>query len=155
MTRRLGPYRLTGVATPMAVWALHFVVVYSLVGLGCEHGWHLQRVSGLSLLGWTLLLATLVALGAIAWLGKRAWRGWNGAGDLSPHNASENGVPQNGASRIHPARHAPAPHDPPSAADALHRRQRFLSMATALLAMLAFIAVVFAAVPMFMLPSCT
>ena len=74
MTRVIGPDRLTGMAAPMAVWVLHFVLVYSLAGLGCEEGWHLQRMAGLSLLKWALLVSTLAALGVVASLGARAWR---------------------------------------------------------------------------------
>src|SRR5690606_8626704 len=36
--------RLTGIISPMIVWALYFAVVYSLTGIGCEQGWHRERV---------------------------------------------------------------------------------------------------------------
>ncbi|MDH5824797.1 hypothetical protein QFW77_17650 [Luteimonas sp. RD2P54] len=77
--RRLGPLRLTGMAAPMAVWALHFVVVYSLQGLACAEGWQRNRVAGVEAASWWLLLMTLLALAAIAWLGLRAWRAWRTA----------------------------------------------------------------------------
>lgn len=73
-------YPLIAVAVPMAVWALHFVVVYSLVGLGCERGVLLQPLARLPLLSWVLVLVTLAALAVIAWLGWRAWRRWNALG---------------------------------------------------------------------------
>lgn len=140
MMRRIGPFRLVGMAAPMAVWALHFVLVYSLVGLGCEEGWHLRRIAGLgvptpSLLTWSLLLATVTSLGVIAWLGARAWRGW----------------------RSLPVAGEPAASEPAAAesADALQRRHRFMSLATTIMALLAAIAVVFTTTPVFMLPSCT
>lgn len=120
--RRTPHYPLVAVAMPMAVWALHFVTVYSLVGLGCERGVLLQRFALLPLLTWVLVLVTLAALGAIAWLGWRAWRRWSTLdGEQAP--------------RMQP-------------------RERFMRLATALLAMLAFIAVVFTATPVFMLPPC-
>lgn len=72
--RGIGPYRLAGMAAPMTVWALHFVLVYSLAGLGCEEGWHLRHAAGLSLLKWSLLLSTVFALALVGWLGMRAWR---------------------------------------------------------------------------------
>jgi hypothetical protein len=64
-----------GSISSLVVWAAHFAVVYSLVGVGCERGW--QRVSfpgtnGLSVL---LLAVTLPALVLIAWIG---WCGWRG-----------------------------------------------------------------------------
>lgn len=78
---RLTPhYPLVAVAIPMAVWALHFVVVYSLVGLGCERAILLQRFAALPLLTWLLALVTVTALALIAWLGWRAWRRWHALG---------------------------------------------------------------------------
>lgn len=127
-TRRLSPhYPLVAVAMPMAVWALHFVVVYSLVGLGCERDVLLQRFVTLPLLTWVLLMVSLAALILIAWLGWRAWRIWNAL----DANRSIAGT----APRVQP-------------------RERFMRLATALLAMLAFIAVVFTATPILMLQPC-
>ncbi len=126
--RRLTPhYPLVAVPLPMAVWALHFVVVYSLAGLGCEREALLQRLATLPLLTWVMLLATVAALVLIAWLGWRAWRSWQALG-AAPQGA------------------APLPHAQP--------RERFMRLATALLALLAFIAVVFTATPILMLPPC-
>ncbi|MDQ3268851.1 MAG: tellurite resistance TerB family protein [Pseudomonadota bacterium] len=124
MSRRLtSHYPLTAVAVPMAVWAVHFVVVYSLVGLGCERGVLLQTVAMLPLLSWVLVLVTLAALATIAWLGWRAWRRWS----------------------------APGPEQAPR----VQPRERFMRLVTAMLAVLAFVAVVFTATPIFMLPPCT
>lgn len=122
MTRSIGPFRLVGMAAPMSIWALHFVLVYSLAGLGCEEGWHLRRTWGLSHLTWTLLVSTVAALGLIARLGWRARRSLRAAAEP---------------------------------ADAVQRRHRFMGRATAILAVLGAIAVVFTATPVFMLPSCT
>src|SRR5690606_38175493 len=55
-------------AAPMAVWALHFVVLYSLQGLTCGEGWS-QRGASLA-----MVALTAPALAAIAWLGLRARR---------------------------------------------------------------------------------
>ena len=70
----LSPWRLTGIAAPMAVWALHLVLVYSLQGVTC--GGHLPnpRVAGLEALTWWLLLLTAAAFAALAWTGVRAWQ---------------------------------------------------------------------------------
>lgn len=126
--RRLTPhYPLVAVALPMAVWALHFVVVYSLVGLGCEREILLQRFATLPLLIWVLLLVTVAALVLIAWLGWRAWRRWHALG-AAPQGAG------------------PLPRAQP--------RERFMRLATALLALLAFIAVAFTATPILMLLPC-
>lgn len=71
-----GPYRLTGIAAPLAVWALHFVLVYAMQGLACAQGWQRAPWAGREAVFWWLLLATLAAAVAIACLGLRAWRGW-------------------------------------------------------------------------------
>lgn len=129
MTRWAGPYRLTLVAAPMAVWALHFVLVYSLAGLGCEHGWHLRNMVAANPLTWSLILATVVALGLLAGIGWHAWRSWRVQRDRSEDGDGDGD-------------------------GTLARRQRFMSLATAVLALLAAIAVSMTAIPVFMLPPC-
>lgn len=81
----LRPDRLLGMALPMGLWALHFVFVYSLAGLGCEHDWHRQRFAGVNVLSLGLILATIVALVPIVLLGLRAWRlHQSSLGDVDP-----------------------------------------------------------------------
>lgn len=77
----LAPHRLTGIAAPMAVWALHFVAVYAMQGLACAQDWQRAPLAGREAVFWWLLLATLVALGVIAALGLRAWRALRRPGD--------------------------------------------------------------------------
>ncbi len=82
----LAPGRLTGMALPMALWALHFVVVYGLVGLGCEHGWQSRTLAGGNLLSVLLVALTVLVLVPVVALGLRARRAWrrhaaNQAGD--------------------------------------------------------------------------
>lgn len=79
MSGPLSPYRLTGIAAPMAVWALHLVVVYSLQGVTCAEGLDRVRFAGGEALTWWLAGLTVVALVALAWLGLRARRGWRDA----------------------------------------------------------------------------
>ncbi|MGY1528917.1 hypothetical protein [Luteimonas sp. A649] len=79
MKEPLSPYRLTGIAAPMAVWALHLVAVYSLQGVTCAEGLDHVRFAGMEALAWWLCGMTLVTLAALAWLGLRAWRGWRDA----------------------------------------------------------------------------
>ncbi len=68
MTRSRRPRRLLWIASPFAVWALHFVLVYSIQGLVCARGWPLAAA-------WAGIAAvTLPAFAAVAWLGLRAWR---------------------------------------------------------------------------------
>ncbi|AKC85430.1 hypothetical protein [Pseudoxanthomonas suwonensis] len=110
----LAPWRLTGMAAPMAVWALHFVLVYSVQGLACAEGWNQPGAR------WTMLGSTVLALLAIAWLGLRA-------------------------------RRAAAAADAP---DAAVRRRRFTALATALLSLLAAVAVLFTTVPILLLSPC-
>lgn len=74
MSPRLPPWRLVGMVAPMAAWALHFTLVYSLAGLACAEGWPANRLLGVRLLTWVLLASTAVTFALITWLGLRAWR---------------------------------------------------------------------------------
>lgn len=75
----LSPYRLTGIATPMAVWALHLVVVYSLQGVTCAESLGRARVAGMEPLAWWVVALTVAAFAVLAWLGRRAWQAWMAA----------------------------------------------------------------------------
>ena len=70
----LSPYRLTGLAAPMAVWALHLVAVYSLQGVTCGEELANRRIAGLETLTWWVLAMTAAAFAARAWMGLRALR---------------------------------------------------------------------------------
>lgn len=62
------PHRLVGVISGMIVWAVWFVVVYGLTGVGCDAGWNTSLL---------MLASTVVALALIArcaWIGFAAWR---------------------------------------------------------------------------------
>ena len=68
MTRSRRPRRLLWIASPFAIWALHFVLVYSIQGLVCARGWAVAAA-------WAgMALVTLPAFVAVAWLGLRARR---------------------------------------------------------------------------------
>lgn len=84
----LSPYRLLGIAAPMAVWALHLVVLYSLQGLACAEGWNRARLAGLEPLTWCALVLGLAAFAALARLGLHAWRGWHAAHADRAHPAA-------------------------------------------------------------------
>lgn len=151
MLARIGPWRLTGMAAPLAIWAAHFVAVYSLQGLACGEGWQRQRVGGAEMVSWWLLLATLLALAAIAWLGLRALRGRRlaHAGMQGPDpalaaagTALVPASPRAGGGAAEPAARSRA------------RRRRFTATLTALVALLSFVAVVFTALPVLLLPPC-
>ena len=131
MLERIGPWRLTGMALPLAVWAVHFLAVYIMQGLACGEDWQRERVAGLELVSWWLLLATLVALALIAWQGVRALR----CRKLAKFE-------------VRAARGVESP--VASAA----RRRHFMSMLTALVALVAFIATSFTALPVLLLPPC-
>lgn len=77
-------YRLTVMAAPMAIWALHFVVVYSLTGLACGRGWYRSIVGGQPIATWVLIAVTLLAWAVLAWLGWSAWRSRKQADTGSP-----------------------------------------------------------------------
>ena len=62
------PKRLSWIASPFAVWGLHFVAVYSIQGLVCGRGWPASAA-------WLGIgLCTLPAFAAVAWLGLHARR---------------------------------------------------------------------------------
>ena len=117
------PWTLTLVATPMVVWALHLVVVYSLEGLACARGWPLARIAGMSQFNWLLVVVTVPALAAVAWLMSRGWRD---------------------------AREPDGSRGTPAA-----RRQRLLAWVAMALAVVSAVAIIFATLPVFMLPPCT
>lgn len=123
MTAWHDPRRLTGMAAPLTMWALHFVVVYSLQGVACAEGLFRRALAGQPLVFWLWLLLTGVALAGIAWLGLRAWR---------CHRKTT----------------------PSDAAAAGQREARFASRLTLLVSAMAFVAVVFTVIPVFMLPVC-
>lgn len=75
----LSPYRLVGIGAPMAVWAAHLVVIYSLQGLACAEGFNRTRYAGLEPLTWCALALAAAAFASLAWLGLRALRGWRAA----------------------------------------------------------------------------
>lgn len=62
------PRRLSWIALPLLPWALHFVAIYSLQGLVCARGW--SQPAGMG----GMVVLTLMAFAAIAWIGVRAWR---------------------------------------------------------------------------------
>lgn len=62
------PRRLSWIASPFIVWALHFVAVYSIQGLACARGWPMAGA-------WLGMgLATVPAFAAVAWIGLHARR---------------------------------------------------------------------------------
>jgi len=124
MSDALSPWRLTGIAAPMAVWALHLVAVYSLQGVACAEGWDRIRFAGLEALTWWLLALTLAALMALAWLGLRAWRGWQAACSGTEHPPRQTA------------------------------RRRFSAAVTGALSAMAAVAVCFTTIPVLLLPGC-
>lgn len=134
----LSPHRLTGMAAPMLLWALHFVLVYSLQGISCVEGWQHLRLGGLAAVTWWLLGLTLAILLAQVALGMRALRAWRTARRARSLDAREAGdAPRHG--------HACAP---------AARHRRFTAAATAALALLAVVATCFTAIPILLLPTC-
>lgn len=75
----VSPYRLIGIAAPMAVWAVHLVVIYSLQGVTCAEGLGRTEYAGLAPLTWWALALAAAAFALLAWLGLRALRGWRAA----------------------------------------------------------------------------
>lgn len=115
---------LTGMAAPLAVWALHFIVVYAIQAIACRQGWHALRWAGRDAIVWCLLLLTLAAMLTTAWLGWRAWR-----------------------QRQVTATHSAAGHD----ASPL---DRFMATLTTAVSALATVAIAFTGVPLLILSTC-
>lgn len=81
----LSPHRLTGIAAPWAVWAAHFVTVYSLQGVVCAEDVLRRELAGAELATWILAALGIVAVAATAWLGMRGLQAWRQArGDMQP-----------------------------------------------------------------------
>lgn len=131
MREKIGPWRLTGMATPLAVWAAHFLAVYIMQGLACGEGWQRHRVAGFEMVTWWLLLATAVAFALIAWMGAWALR-----------------------CRRLAAFEVRAAGDADHAVALAARRRRFMAVLTALVSLVAFIAVAYTTLPVLLLPPC-
>ena len=124
MNRRATP-RLMGVVSGMIVWAVWFVAVYALTGLGCRAGWNHTGGAGTNLLTLVLVASALIALVLIGWCAHRGHAMWRQAHDGGG----------------------------PRGQDAA-QRQRFIGMATAVLAGIAAIGTILTAIPMLMLDPC-
>jgi hypothetical protein len=70
------PIGLTRMSMPLVVWALHFVMVYSLQGLACARTLWRTPVAGQDAMTWVLWALTVLALGVIALFGASALRVW-------------------------------------------------------------------------------
>lgn len=115
---------LIGVIGSMLVWIGWFLAVYALTGLGCRAGWNRLAIPGGNLLTLVMVLSALLALALIAWRGRVGLAIWR--------SAKQGGVRGQDAAQ----------------------RQRFIGMATAVLAVLAALGTLFTAVPMLMLDPC-
>lgn len=124
MNPRAAP-RLVGVVSGMIVWAVWFVAVYALTGVGCRAGWNQTGWAGTNLLTLTLVASAIIALALIGWCARRGHAMWRQARD----GAGARG--QDAA-----------------------QRQRFIGMATAVLAGIAAIGTLLTAIPMLMLDPC-
>jgi len=124
MKPRAAP-RLISVVSGMIVWAVWFVAVYSLTGVGCRAGWNQAGWAGTNLLTLTLVASAILALVLIGWCGRRGHVMWRQARD-------------GGGARGQDAA----------------QRQRFIGMATAVLAGIAAIGTLLTAIPMLMLDPC-
>jgi hypothetical protein len=65
-------FPLTAMISAIIVWALHFVLVYAVVGLSCERPFTLGRGGA----GLWLVTATLLALAAVVGIGLAALGVW-------------------------------------------------------------------------------
>lgn len=119
------PQRLVGVISGMIVWAIWFVTVYGLTGVGCKAGWNQIRVPPANLLSLLMLLATLGALALIGWCAWRGFDAWRQAQYIRLAGGAETG-----------------------------RRQRFMALVMLLLSGLAGLGTLMIALPILMLDPC-
>lgn len=115
---------LTRMVAPFALWALHFVTLYSLQGLACAQQLWRSRVGGLELMTWVLWALSAAILAAIAW---EAWRVWQIRRALLEHDD---------CGRAH------------------HARRYFMVMVCLLGAAISALGVVFTMTPLAFLPTC-
>lgn len=115
---------LLGVISGMIVWALWFVGVYALGGIGCDEGWNDIAVPGGNALSLAMLLTTVLALLLIAWCAWRGYQGWRRGADarVSGQEAQQ--------------------------------RMRFMGLAMLVLSMIAAAGTVMVAIPILMLEPC-
>lgn len=64
---------MLGAISPMIIWAVYFVLVYSIQGVGCDQAWNRSLLLGTNALTLTLVVLTTAALVLIVWQGARAW----------------------------------------------------------------------------------
>lgn len=117
-------YRLSALAVPVAVWALHFTTLYGMAGLACSNDWARSRSGGMEVVSWLMLGVTFAAWAVLFLFARKAWRAWQAQ---------------------------PAPDD---ANGQQQLRRRFLSRVTLVLCGAAALAVTFTMIPIFLLPTC-
>lgn len=118
--------RLVGVISGMIIWAVWFVTVYALTGVGCDAGWNRMVLPvGINLLTVVLLSSVIAALGLIGWCGRTGYVAWRQA-RLADVGRNREAV----------------------------QRQRFMGLAMALLSAIAAIGTLLGALPMLMLDPC-
>ena len=115
---------LTRMSAPFALWALHFVALYSLQGLACARQLWRTPVAGLETMTWVLWALTALVLAAIAWEALRVWH----------------------------IRRALPVGDGAGRADLA--RRRFMTVLALLGAVIAALGVMFTAAPLALLPTC-
>lgn len=116
---------LVGVIMSMIAWAVWFVVVYGLTGVGCDAGWHLQDTALGNRLSVAMVAVTLLTVAFQAWC---AWRGWVG------YRAGREGTAGPGLE-----------------AD---RRARFLGLVMLVVALIAIVSTLMIGLPILMLDPC-
>lgn len=107
-----------------AVWAVHFLLSYVTVAVWCAK-FVPSLAASLGTARWLIGAYTVAALAGIAWIGFVGWR---------RHRMGEGG----------------APHDEATDLD----RHRFIGFATMLLAGLAFVATLYVALTIVLIPAC-
>lgn len=110
--------------TPPTVWALHFLISYVLAAYACAPNMRVfETIGGMRVV---IAIVTVLALGLIALVFRRAYREWraDGGGGFHHEKDSEAG------------------------------RERFLEFSTVLLAALSFVAVLFVALPVLINVDC-
>lgn len=119
------PRRLVGMISAMIVWAVWFVIVYALTGIGCRAGWNAVLLPIGNLLSLLMLASTVLALGLIGWCARRGYVAWRSTGPAGAGVGRE-----------------------------IMQRQRFLGLAMFVLALLAGIGTLLVALPIVMLDPC-
>jgi hypothetical protein len=116
---------LIRMSSSLIIWSIYFVSMYALVSLGCSYGIPHADFFGINALQWVLVAVTSVTLASTAYIGARRWHYWRHTDQTQGSASADKAVPP------------------------------FLARTALLVCVVALIATMWVAIPVFLLPTCT